>query len=260
MGHEGVKEVININLGVVRGRGSNEANLLEVGNRWDLTSHELIEVDLVGDLALGEALLQLGNTVLLPVNNVGVGADTHGATGEDGGADVVIEARGADGVLVGLGGTSLLGEDETGTNPDTAGAHHERRGEELTVPDTTGGNNLDGLASQWGLVALDELSNGGDEDGGGGVTGVAATLATLSADDIDTEVEALLDVLGVADHVHVEDAVLVELLDDVLGGDTDGGNEELGAGLDDDVNQLVKLALGVIVAGKAQRVSKREEE
>jgi hypothetical protein len=52
----------------------------------------------------------------------------------------------------------------------------------------------------------------------------------------------------VADHVHVDDAVLVQLLNDVLRGDADGRDEELGAGLDDDVDQLVELALGVVVA------------
>jgi hypothetical protein len=38
----------------------------------------------------------------------------------------------------------------------------------------------------------------------------------------------------VADHVHVEDAGAVETVDDVLGRDADGGDEELGAGVDDD--------------------------
>ena len=46
-------------------------------------------------------------------------------------------------------------------------------------------------------MALDDVDDGGDEDGCRDVAGVAATLATLGADDVDTEVEALLDVLGV---------------------------------------------------------------
>jgi hypothetical protein len=77
---------------------------------------------------------------------------------------------------------------------------------------------------------------------------VATALAALRADDVDAEVEALLDVLGVADHVHVQDASLVQLLDDGLGGHPDGANEQLGAGVDDDVDELVQLALGVVVA------------
>jgi hypothetical protein len=52
----------------------------------------------------------------------------------------------------------------------------------------------------------------------------------------------------VADHVHAEDAGTVELLDNGLGGNTDGGDEELGAALDDDVDELVELTLGVVVA------------
>jgi hypothetical protein len=42
----------------------------------------------------------------------------------------------------------------------------------------------------------------------------------------------------------------VQLLDHVPRGDADGRNEELGAGLYDDVNELVELALGVVVAVK----------
>jgi len=120
--------------------------------------------------------------------------------------------------------------------------------------DTAGGDDLDGLAGEGGGLALDELDDGGDEHGGGDVTGVAAALAALGADDVDAELEALLDVLGVADHVHVDDTGLVETVDDGAGGNADGGDEELGAGLDDDVNELVELAVRVVTAGRDKRV------
>jgi len=42
--------------------------------------------------------------------------------------------------------------------------------------------------------------------------------------------------------------VAVKLLDDLLGGNADGRDEELGAGLDDNVDQLRELTLGVVVA------------
>jgi hypothetical protein len=38
------------------------------------------------------------------------------------------------------------------------------------------------------------------------------------------------------DHVHVEDAVLVQLLDNGLGWDTDGGDKELSSRVDDNVD------------------------
>lgn len=200
------------------------------------------------DNTLGGQLLDLLCTVVLPVGNVGVLADAHWATSEDDGADVVIEARGLDGVLVSLGSTSLLSEDEAGTNPDGRGTKGEGSSDGLAVVDTTSGDNLDWLAGHWGLVALDEIDDGWDEDGGWGVTGVSTSLTTLSANEIDTESEALGDVLWVTDHVHVEDAVGVELVDDSLWWDTDGGDEELGARLDNDIDELVELTLGVIVA------------
>jgi hypothetical protein len=77
---------------------------------------------------------------------------------------------------------------------------------------------------------------------------VSTSFTALSADDIDVEVEAFLDVLGVADHVHVQDAIGVELVDDSFGRDTDGGYEEAGAAVDDDVDEFVELAFGVVVA------------
>jgi hypothetical protein len=104
-------------------------------------------------------------------------------------------------------------------------------------------------------MALDKLNDLWDEDGGWNVTSVTASLTALGADDVDAEVEALLDVLWVPDHVHVEDAGLVEAVDDGLGWDADGGDEELGPGLDHDVDELVELALGVVVAVRKKAVS-----
>jgi hypothetical protein len=145
--------------------------------------------------------------------------------------------------------TGLFGQHEAGADPDGAGAEHEGRRQGLAVEDAAGGDDLDGLPRHRARLSLDELDYGGDEDGGGHVARVAAALAALGADDVDAELEALLDMLRVADHVHVQDAVRVQLVDDRLGGHADGGHEQLGAGLDDDVNQLAQLALGVVVAG-----------
>jgi hypothetical protein len=54
-------------------------------------------------------------------------------------------------------------------------------------------------------------------------------------------------VLGVADHVHAEDAGTVELFDNGLGGNADGGDEKASLFLDDNVDELTELALGVVV-------------
>jgi hypothetical protein len=209
---------------------------------------DLVEVGLVGDGTLCGELLHLLLAVGLPVVDVGVVAHAHGSTGEDDCADVVVVAGGADGILVGLGGASLVGQDEAGADPDGRGAHDEGSGEGLAVADTTGGNDLDGALCQGRLGVANGLDDSGDQHGGGGVTGVATTLTALGADDVGADVEALLDVLDVADHVHVEDAGLVQLVDDGLGGHTDGADEQLGAGLDDDVDEAIELALSVIIA------------
>lgn len=144
--------------------------------------------------------------------------------------------------------TSLVGQDEASTDPHGRGAEHQGGGNRVAVVQTTSSDDLHGLAGQRALVTLDQLGHSGNEDSGGDIAGVTTALTTLGADDINADVESLLDVLGVTDHVHANDAGAVELLDDSLGGNTDGGDEELGAALDDDVDELVKLALGVVVA------------
>lgn len=216
-----------------------------------LLVHNLIEISLVGDCALGGQLLHLSLAVLLPVADVVVGTHAHGTASEDDCADVIVMAGSADSIFVALGGTGLIGENEACTDPDGAGTHHQRSSEELTVGNTTGSNNLDRSAGEGGFVLGALLDAGGDEDGGGDVTSVTTTLATLSADNIDADVDALLDVLHVADHVHVDDAGSVEAVYNGLGGDTDSRDEELGTGLDDDVDELVEFALGVVVTEMA---------
>jgi hypothetical protein len=101
-------------------------------------------------------------------------------------------------------------------------------------------------------VSLNHLNSCGDEDRCGCVASVSTALTTLCADDVDTEVEALLDVLRVTDHVHVENAVLVELFDDFLGRNANGGDKELSTRVDDDIDELVQLALSVVVAVTCQ--------
>ncbi|KAJ4385180.1 hypothetical protein N0V85_008163, partial [Neurospora sp. IMI 360204] len=62
------------------------------------------------------------------------------------------------------------------------------RGEKGTVVDTTGSDNED-LLGEGRDGTLAGVNDGGDEDGGGNVTGVTTTLTTLGADDVDTEVQ-----------------------------------------------------------------------
>lgn len=209
---------------------------------------ELIEIGLVRDGTLGDELLDLGLTVGLPIVNVVIVADTHRAAGPDDGTDVVIVTRCADSLLVGLGGAGLVSENEAGSDPDGASTHHKRGGEKLAIVDTTSSDNLNGTASERRLVLLANIDNGRNKNSRGDIAGVATTLTTLGADDVDAKVKALLNVLDVADHVHVDDAIGMELVDNSLRGHADGRDEKLSALLDDDIDELVQLTLGIIVA------------
>lgn len=188
---------------------------------------------------------------LLPLLDVVGAADAKGTAGVNECGVGVTVAGGDDELLVALGGAGLDGSDEAGADPDGLGAPHERSGEAAAVGDTAGSDDVDGLAGQRRGAALALVDDGGDEDRGGDRAGVATALTALGADDVDALRESLVDVLGVADHVHHEDAGLVQLLDRVLGGDTDGTDEELGTLVDDDVNEVVERTLGVVVVGLA---------
>lgn len=147
-------------------------------------------------------------------------------------------------------GTGLLGQDEAGTDPNSGGTQHESSGNRVTVEQATSGDDLHGQTGQRTVLALAELGDGGDEDGGRDIAGVSSTFATLRADDIGTRIKRFLNVLGVADHVHVQDTGAVETVDNMLGRDTDGRNEEPGAAFNDNIDEFVEFALGVVIANE----------
>jgi len=156
-----------------------------------------------GDNALASQLLDLLRSVLLPVLDIGVVADAQRAAREDDRAHIVVEARGPHGFLVRFGRSCFVREDESRADPYCAGAQHQRSGDGLSVVDTSRGDNLDWLAGHRTGLALAQLDDRGDQDRGGNIAGVAAALASLRADDVDAEIKTLLDVLRVADHIHV---------------------------------------------------------
>ena len=207
-----------------------------------------LEIVFHGYDPLARQLLDLARAVLLPIPDVLVIPNAQRPAREDDGADIIVEPRGADSFLMGLGRARLLAQDEAGADPDGASAQHEGRGDALTVEEPARGDDLDLIARHGAFPALDHFGDGGDEDGGGDVAGVAAAFAALGADHVGADVEAFGDVFGVADHVHVEDAGFVEALDDVDGGHADGGDEEFSARVDDDGDEVVEFTFCVVVA------------
>ena len=135
-----------------------------------------VEVVFDGDDTLAGQLFDLGLSVVFPVVDIFVHANAEGAAGEDDGADVVVEAGGLDGVLVGFRGAGFFGEDEAGADPDGGGAESEGCGERLTVEEAAGGDHLDRFAGHGGGFSFDEFGDGGNEDGCWDIAGVAAAL------------------------------------------------------------------------------------
>jgi hypothetical protein len=200
------------------------------------------------DNTLACECLDLSSSVFFPVLDIWVVAHPQWSTGEDNCADVVIMASSSDGLLVSLWCTSLIGQDESGSDPDSASTEHKSSGDSLSIVDTTSGNDLNWFAGHRAGLAFAELDDSWDQNCCWDITGVSTSLTSLCADDVDTELEALLNVLRVANHVHVENTGLVQTVDDMLGGDTDSRDKEGGARLNDDAHKLIKFALCVVVA------------
>lgn len=193
-------------------------------------------------------LLNLSSPILLPVGNICVVSDAERSASEDDSSDIIVVASSSDSLLMSLRRTSLICQDEAGTDPNGRSTKHKSCGNSLAIIDTTSSDNLDRCAGHWAGLTLAELDNSGDQNSCGNIASVSTSLSTLCTNDINTEIEAFFDVLGVADHVHVEDAGVVETIDDMLGWDTDGGDEQLCAAVNDDAHKLVELALSIIVA------------
>ena len=199
--------------------------------------------------ALGREFLDLGRAVFLPVLDVRVHADAQGSTGEDDSPHVVIEAGCLDGFLVGLWRTGFFRQNKSGADPNSTRPQHQCRCETLAVEEPARRDDLHLIPRHRALLPFDHLGHRRDENRSGHVTGVSASLAALGADHIDAHIEAFLHVLRVPDHIHVEDAGFVQALDDVDWGHADGGDEELGARVDDYGDEFVEFPLCVVVAG-----------
>lgn len=232
-----------------------------------------------GDDALRRELLNLRLTVLFPVLDVGVVTDSERATlgsvyqysaqdnrgheiesegrpySENDCSDSVIKAGRPHSLLVGMGSAGLIRQDEAGTNPHAGCTKHESRSNRLATKQAASSNDLHGLAGQWALVALDELGHCRDKNGGRNITSVSTTFAALCANNICTGIEGLLNMLRVANHVHVEDASSVQLLNNRLRRNSDGGNEEFCAALDNNIDKFIEFALCVVVADWIKSIS-----
>jgi hypothetical protein len=220
----------------------------------------VLEVDRVGNDAVVAELPDLLRAVLLPVHDVGILDDAHRAAGEDDGADGVVEAAVDDGLLVARRRAGLLGAHEARADPDGLRAERERHGEAAAVENAAGGNDGNGRVGERGAAAAAEVDDDRNEDRGGDVAGVAAALAALRANDVGAGGERLLDVLGRADHVHVGDAGGVQLVDRPARRHADGRDEELGARLNDNVNQLGQFAFGVVAVGLARTAANLRQQ
>ena len=140
----------------------------------------------------------------------------------------------------------LSRRDEPCAHPHRAGAEHQTCSDPAAIVDASCSNELHRLIRQWRRVVLDDIRTCGDQDTCRGVSRVAPCLAALCADDIRAGLACLVCVLRVTDHVHVQNAVGVEFVNYVFWRDADGGDEELRATFDDDVDEFIQTAFSIV--------------
>ena len=157
-----------------------------------------------------------------------------GAYCENDGSNIVVEAGCLHGFLVCLWCASLFTKDEARSNPHRIGAQHQCSSDRLAVEQSTGSDDLHWRSREGALLPLDELCYRWNQYRCWDVTSVATTFAPLSTDNVGAHIEALLHMLGMTDHVHVQDACFMQPVDDMAWRNADGRDEEFGAGVNYD--------------------------
>ena len=79
--------------------------------------------------------------------------------------------------------------------------------EAASVVYRTCADDVDRLASKRGRPALACVDTGRNEDRGGDVAGVSATLSRLCTDQVDADLKSLWDVFRMADHLELAESV-----------------------------------------------------
>ncbi|CAG9975455.1 unnamed protein product [Clonostachys byssicola] len=145
---------------------------------------------------------------------------------------------------------SLNARYEACPNPNTHCPLHKCGGDAATRRNSTCRKNHCRLTfEQRGVVGLGDGDDSRDEDGGGNVASVSAAFAALRADHVDTKVKGFDRVLWVADYVHHQDPLRMQLLNHPRRWHTHCANKQFCAAVHHNVDQLLQLAPSVIMIG-----------
>lgn len=75
---------------------------------------------------------------------------------------------------------------------------------------------------------------------------MSTSFCTLSTYDVRSNGTSFGDMFRMPNHVHVQDTVGVKFFDNMFRGDSDGRNKKFRATGDDDVDQRVQVAFGIV--------------
>nr|POE63738.1 hypothetical protein CFP56_04641 [Quercus suber] len=196
--------------------------------------------------------LDLCRPIDLPRTDIVIRADAQRPTRDHQRPRRVLKRGRHDGFFVLLAAPRLLRRDEARPHPRANRTERQHRGQRSAVVDATGGHHHRRLARQRTGILPRDVDDRGDQDARRDVARVAAAFAALGAHDIHARLQRLVRVLRVSDHVHDEDARGMQALDDMRGWDADSADEERRFLLDRNADQLVELAVGVVVVGLAR--------
>ena len=167
-----------------------------------------------------------------------------------------------------LAAPSFFAGHEARADPYRLRALCQRTGKPSAIVDASRRHHYRRLARQRALVPLRHIENRGRENHRRDLitvshlhchpseqsayrSRVTTTLRSLRANDIHARVQRLDRMLRRTHHIHDQNASRMQAVDDVLRRHAHGGHKQPRAILDGDVNQLVEVAVGVVVVGLA---------
>mmetsp|Transcript_34228 Transcript_34228/g.90821 ORF Transcript_34228/g.90821 Transcript_34228/m.90821 type:complete len:212 (-) Transcript_34228:155-790(-) len=145
------------------------------------------------------------------------------------------------------GRSRFFASNEAGTNPNARGAEGESCGERPAVEHAAAANNDDVLARERRPAPGAGVDAHGQQHAGRDLASVSAALAALGADHVDARIERFQDVVRMAHHVHDRNARSVELVHHRPRRHPDCADEECSLLFDDDVGELVQLAMSIVM-------------
>mmetsp|Transcript_5450 Transcript_5450/g.9125 ORF Transcript_5450/g.9125 Transcript_5450/m.9125 type:complete len:214 (+) Transcript_5450:406-1047(+) len=176
--------------------------------------------------ALLQQLLHLRLTMFFPMFGVRIGDDSQRSSGINETPEGVVVAGAQNGLFVSDRRSSFFAAYKARADPHCVTAIVQRHGQSASIVDAAGTHHTHiALRIQWHLVAAHHIHAFRQQNTRRNVSCMTASLSALSANDIHSGRQRLVDVLGMTHHVHHQNACAVQTIHHFFGRHADGRDE-----------------------------------